>query len=117
MKLDKKSLAAYAASQRAPFEKMLQEFVETPSVSSEPERQGDIRRCAELAAQAIRDFGGQADILETDGNPLIHGRFDVGGSGAPTVTVYNHMDVQPASRETEPWRTDPFTFVKEGDRY
>jgi acetylornithine deacetylase/succinyl-diaminopimelate desuccinylase-like protein len=46
----------------------------------------------------------------------VHGRFDA-GRGAPTVTVYNHLDVQPASRESEPWRTDPFVFTKEGDRY
>ncbi|HEX3108223.1 MAG TPA: M20/M25/M40 family metallo-hydrolase, partial [Thermoanaerobaculia bacterium] len=31
--------------------------------------------------------------------------------------VYNHLDVQPASRETEPWKTDPFVFTKQGDRY
>jgi acetylornithine deacetylase/succinyl-diaminopimelate desuccinylase-like protein len=37
--------------------------------------------------------------------------------GRPTVTVYNHLDVQPASRETEPWRTEPFTFTKQGDAY
>ena len=27
------------------------------------------------------------------------------------------MDVQPASRETEPWDTEPFAFTKKGDRY
>jgi len=116
MKLDKKSLSKYAENQRALFEKTLKEFVEIPSVSSEPERLPEIRRCAELAAKTIRDFGGKASILETPGNPLVHGRFDVGGN-APTVTVYNHLDVQPASRETEPWTTDPFTFIKQGDRY
>jgi len=116
MKLDKKSLSKYAENQRALFEKTLKEFVEIPSVSSEPERLPEIRRCAKLAAKTIRDFGGKASILETPGNPLVHGRFDVGGN-APTVTVYNHLDVQPASRETEPWTTDPFTFIKQGDRY
>jgi acetylornithine deacetylase/succinyl-diaminopimelate desuccinylase-like protein len=116
MRLDKESLSKYAENQRAPFEAALKEFVEIPSVSSEPERLPEIRRCAELAAKTIRDHGGQASILETPGNPLVHGRFDVRG-GAPTVTVYNHLDVQPASRETEPWTTDPFTFIKQGDRY
>src|SRR5205085_784694 len=53
---------------------------------------------------------------ETDGHPLVHGRFDVDRK-APTVTVYNHLDVQPASRDTEPWKTDPFVFTKQGDRY
>ena len=116
MKIEKKALASWAASERAKFEETLKQFVEIPSVSAEPERAGDIRRCADAAAQLIRDFGGEAKILETVGNPLIHGRF-VASKKAPTLTIYNHMDVQPASRETEPWNTDPFVFTKEGDRY
>ncbi|HEX3108809.1 MAG TPA: M20/M25/M40 family metallo-hydrolase, partial [Thermoanaerobaculia bacterium] len=116
MKLDKKELTRWAASQRDDFEATLKEFVETPSVSSEPERAGDIRRAADLAASKIREFGGEASVLETAGYPLIHGRFNLDKS-APTVTVYNHLDVQPASQETEPWKTDPFVFTKEGDRY
>jgi len=116
MKLDKKSLSDFAKNQRTAFESALKDFVEIPSVSSEPERLPDIRRMAELAAKTIADHGGEASILETDGNPLVHGRFDV-GDGAPTVTIYNHLDVQPASRETEPWNSDPFTFTKSGDRY
>lgn len=116
MKLDKKSLSDFAKDQRAEFESTLKDFVEVPSVSSEPERLPDIRCMAELAAKTIADFGGEASILETNGNPLVHGRFDV-GDGVPTVTIYNHLDVQPASRATEPWNTDPFAFTKEGDRY
>ena len=116
MKLDKKSLSDFAKNQRAAFESALKDFVEIPSVSSEPERLPDIRRMAELAAKTIADFGGEASILETGGNPLVHGRFDI-GDGAPAVTVYNHLDVQPASRETEPWNSDPFTCTKSGDRY
>jgi acetylornithine deacetylase/succinyl-diaminopimelate desuccinylase-like protein len=116
MNLDKKSLLAWARDHRADFESTLQQFVETPSVSAEPERADDIRRCAELAQAKIREFGGEATILETDGYPLVHGRFQT-GPDLPTVTVYNHLDVQPASRETEPWKTDPFVFTKSGDRY
>ncbi len=116
MNVDKKALAKWASGERERFETALREFVEIPSVSAEPERQGDIRRCAEAAARLIRDFGGASQILETDGNPIIHGRFDV-SDNAPTLTIYNHMDVQPASRETEPWDTDPFVFTRKGDRY
>jgi acetylornithine deacetylase/succinyl-diaminopimelate desuccinylase-like protein len=116
MILDKKSLVAFANKERDHFEAVLRDFVEIPTVSAEPERAADIRRCAERAAATIREFGGQSSILETDGYPLVHGRFD-SGSKLPTVTVYNHLDVQPASRETEPWNTDPFVFTKEGNRY
>jgi len=116
MNLSKNELLAFARGERERFERTLRQFVEVPTVSSEPERQPDIRRCADLAAQTIREFGGEPRILETAGNPIIHGRFDQ-NSGGPTVTIYNHLDVQPASRETEPWDSDPFTFTRNGDRY
>jgi acetylornithine deacetylase/succinyl-diaminopimelate desuccinylase-like protein len=116
MKVDKKELTAWAARERDRFEDTLKQFVEIPSVSADPGHQKDVRRCADAAAQLIRDFGGEAKIYETAGNPLVHGRFDV-SANAPTLTVYNHMDVQPASKATEPWNTEPFTFAKEGDRY
>jgi len=116
MAVDKASLQEFADRERDRFEQTLKEFVEIPTVSSEPERRPDIRRCADLAARTIRDFGGTASILETAGNPIVHGRFE-GPAGAPSVTIYNHLDVQPASRETEPWSTDPFTFTRQGDRY
>jgi acetylornithine deacetylase/succinyl-diaminopimelate desuccinylase-like protein len=116
MSLEKKPLVAFANKERDRFETALRQFVDIPTVSADADRLPDIRRCAELAASTIRDFGGEADVLETDGNPIVHGRFN-SGSNLPTVTVYNHLDVQPASRETEPWTTDPFTFVQNGDRY
>src|SRR5436305_2224289 len=116
MNLDKKSLHAFAERERTAFESALQEFVEIPTVSSEPGRQGDIRRCADRAASLIRELGGEAEVLETAGNPLVHGTFN-GSAGAPSVTIYNHLDVQPASRETEPWDSDPFVFTKQGNRY
>jgi acetylornithine deacetylase/succinyl-diaminopimelate desuccinylase-like protein len=116
MSIDKASLVAFAKRERDRFERTLKEFIEIPTVSSEPPRQRDIRRCAELAAQTIREFGGEPAILETAGNPIVHGRFDA-QPGAPSVTIYNHLDVQPASRDSEPWDTDPFCFTKDGDRY
>ncbi|HWW61522.1 MAG TPA: M20/M25/M40 family metallo-hydrolase [Thermoanaerobaculia bacterium] len=116
MKIDKKELSRWAANERDSFESTLKNLVEIPSVSADPSRLGDIRRCAEEAVSLIRSFGGEARLLETDGNPLVHGRFDA-GRDFPTVTIYNHLDVQPASRETEPWNTDPFAFTKDGDRY
>lgn len=113
---DRKSLVAWAKSERDRFEKSLKQIVEIPSVSADPEHQKDIVRCADAAAQLIRDFGGEASILETAGNPIVHGRFTQ-GDDLPTLTIYNHMDVQPASRETEPWDTEPFEFTQKGDRY
>lgn len=116
MNIEKKALTAWAKAERDSFEATLKQFVEIPSVSADPAHAQDIRRCADAAAQLIRDFGGEAKILETDGHPMIHGKFTTSAK-AKTLTVYNHMDVQPASKETEPWKTDPFVFTKDGDRY
>jgi acetylornithine deacetylase/succinyl-diaminopimelate desuccinylase-like protein len=96
MKLEKKDLMRWAASQRDEFESTLKELVETQSVSADPDRKDDIRAAAGFAANKIRELGGEASILETAGYPLVHGRFTLDKS-APTITVYNHLDVQPAS--------------------
>ena len=117
MALDRKDLQEFARRERGAFESLLAEFVEVPSVSADPERKRDVERIAELGAATLRRFGATADIHRIPGGPpLVLGAF---GSepGRPTVTVYNHLDVQPASKETEPWRTEPFEFTVEGDTY
>jgi acetylornithine deacetylase/succinyl-diaminopimelate desuccinylase-like protein len=108
------ALRAFATDHRATFEKELKTLVEIPSVSADPARAGDVRRCAEAAKNLFERFGGKAEILETAGNPLIHGWFGEDAAHR-TITVYNHMDVQPAN-EPE-WLADPFTFVVDGDTY
>ena len=112
--LTREALAQFAAESRAAFEAELKTLVEIPSISADPDHQGDIRRCAEAARSLFERHGGKAEILETSGNPFIHGWFGEDPSQR-TITVYNHMDVQPAN-EPE-WLADPFTFVVEGDTY
>ena len=114
--LEKDALLAAARSSRARFESLLKDFVERPTVSTDPEHKADIADGVKLAEETVRRFGGTARVLETGGNPIVLGRWGEDPSH-PTVTVYNHLDVQPASRETEPWETDPFTFTVKGDRY
>jgi acetylornithine deacetylase/succinyl-diaminopimelate desuccinylase-like protein len=116
MPVDKKSLQAFAKRERASFEKTLQQFVNVPTVSSDPDRTADMQRGVELAVETIKQFGGKATVIKTAGFPIVSGVFN-SARNAPTVTVYNHMDVQPASRQTEPWTSEPFTFTKEGDKY
>ena len=114
--LEKDSLLSFAQKNREPFESLLKEFVEVPTISADPTKKTAIHEGAKLAADTIRRFGGVATILETDGNPIVHGAWG-NNPGWPTVTVYNHLDVQPASKETEPWETEPFVFTQAGDRY
>ena len=116
MPVDKKPLQAFARRERENFESTLEELVNVPTVSSDPNRVADIRRGVDCAVETIRRFGGKPTVIKTAGFPIVSGVFN-GARNAPTVTVYNHMDVQPASRETEPWTSDPFTFTKQGDKY
>ena len=116
MPFTRPDLERFAARQRDRFEGLLKDFVEVPSISAEPGRKADVERCAELGASTIRAFGGRAEIHRVPGgNPIVLGSFE-SGKGRPTVTVYNHLDVQPASKETEPWRTEPFELTEAGRR-
>ncbi|MFQ5600901.1 MAG: M20/M25/M40 family metallo-hydrolase [Candidatus Krumholzibacteriia bacterium] len=113
-RVDVGSLKRYVDSSRAEFEDRLGALVEIPTVSMDPEREADIQNGAELATQYIQDVGGQAQIVPTAGHPVVVGHLDV---GAPrTLTIYNHMDVQPASIE-DGWEHEPFVFRKADGRY
>jgi acetylornithine deacetylase/succinyl-diaminopimelate desuccinylase-like protein len=115
-KLSREALRAFAERNRARFESLLKDFVERPTVSVDPSRKPAIADCVRLACDTIKAFGGVPEVLPTAGHPIVHGVFGNDAS-RPTVTVYNHLDVQPASKETEPWETEPFVFTKKGDRY
>lgn len=107
-------LDSFIRSSREDFENKLGELVEIPTISMEPDRKDDIRRGAELARQYLESVGARAEIVETPGNPVVFGQIEKGAS-YPTVTVYNHIDVQPANADE--WHKAPFTFFKENGRY
>ncbi|MFZ4986431.1 MAG: M20/M25/M40 family metallo-hydrolase [Blastocatellia bacterium] len=105
---------SYVSSVRGEFEEKLAAMVETPSVSSDPDHQPDIIRCGELAAQYLREAGAEAEPVATAGNPVVFGSI-ITDPKNPTVTIYNHIDVQPA--DPSEWNKAPFVFNKVGDRY
>lgn len=107
-------LESYIRSVRPQFEDLLAQMVETPSISSDPDRVKDIHRTATLGMQYLKHFGAQARLVNTGGYPVVSGGWQV-GKQYPTLTIYNHLDVQPA-QEPE-WRQEPFAFRKEGNRY
>jgi acetylornithine deacetylase/succinyl-diaminopimelate desuccinylase-like protein len=108
------NIGEYISGVREEFETKLAALVEAPSVSSDPERLGDIRKCGELAAEFLRGVGAEAELVETPGNPVVFGSL-VTDKKNPTVTIYNHLDVQPA--DPAEWHKSPFVFNREGDRY
>ena len=66
--------------------------------------------CAKMGAELLREAGAQVDIVDTGGFPLVLGRF-IQDPSFPTVTVYNHLDVQPA--DGEGWHTPPFKLTRD----
>jgi acetylornithine deacetylase/succinyl-diaminopimelate desuccinylase-like protein len=107
-------LNSYIQSNRRKFEDALGQLVEVPSVSMDPERAADMQRAATLASQLLHDLGAEAQVIQTKGHPIVAGGWTVDPS-FPMVTVYNHLDVQPA-QEPE-WRQSPFAFKNEQGLY
>jgi len=107
-------LDTYVVEHRAQYEDLLGRMVEIPSISMDPARANDMRRMADLAAQVLTNMGAESRIVETGGYPIVAGGWTAGAQ-YPTVTIYNHLDVQPA-QEPE-WQQQPFVFKNEGGIY
>jgi acetylornithine deacetylase/succinyl-diaminopimelate desuccinylase-like protein len=94
------------------FEEGLAALCAIPSVSMDPGRKAEMGACAKLGADMLREAGARVDVIDTGGFPMVIGRF-FRGAAFPTVTVYNHLDVQPG--DGEGWRTPPFKLTRDGD--
>ncbi|MFN0205206.1 MAG: M20/M25/M40 family metallo-hydrolase [Planctomycetota bacterium] len=113
MPIDRNTAARRVDSLRKDYESALAELVEIRSISSDPARAGDVRRCGEAAVRWIQKLGGTARLVETDGNPVVVGK--LGNGGGRPVTFYNHLDVQPAGGPE--WVRPPFEFINDNGRY
>lgn len=107
-------IEAYIKGARRLYERTLGEMVEIPSVSMDPAHAGDVRRMARYASGLLREVGAEARVIETKGHPIVSGGWTT-GPGRPTVTIYNHLDVQPAQEPQ--WRQRPFAFRNERGLY
>ena len=97
----------YIAQSRTHFEGLLRQLVEVPTVSADPAHAGDIAAGAAMARQVLESMGAIAEVVPTPGNPVVIGRLGADPT-AQTLTIYNHLDVQPA-QEPE-WVSEPFKF-------
>ncbi len=104
---NERQLRTFITTARPKFEDLLGQMVELPSISMDSSRKGDIRRVADLAVQYLVEMGAKAQVVETGGYPIVSGGWTTGAE-YPTVTIYNHLDVQPA-QEPE-WKHPPFAF-------
>jgi acetylornithine deacetylase/succinyl-diaminopimelate desuccinylase-like protein len=97
----------------------LDELLRIPSISADPARVDDVVLAAEWVRDFIRAAGGEAELIATEGHPLVIGEFRAsqGADEAPTVIAYGHFDVQPEA-PLELWESPPFEpTVRDGWLY
>jgi acetylornithine deacetylase/succinyl-diaminopimelate desuccinylase-like protein len=93
----------------------LAEFVSIPTIGAEPEHAEDMQRGGQWLADKLTRIGMEnATVHPTaTGHPVVTAEW-LHAEGQPTVLVYGHFDVQPVTGQ--PWDTDPFAPVIEGNR-
>jgi acetylornithine deacetylase/succinyl-diaminopimelate desuccinylase-like protein len=102
----------YSRAHAERFRQELHELLRIPSLSGDPAHAGDVRRAAEWLAEHLRGLGAQnVAVMETAGHPVTYGEWLGAGPDKPTVLVYGHYDVVPASIE-DGWDTEPFEPVE-----
>ena len=105
----------YAQEHQEAHLRELMDFLRIPSVSTQPEHDGDTEAAAHWLARQMRQAGlKNVRVLETEGHPLVYGDWLHAGEDRPTVLVYGHYDVQPAE-PLEQWQTPPFEPTVRGD--
>jgi acetylornithine deacetylase/succinyl-diaminopimelate desuccinylase-like protein len=124
---------AFAQENKGRFVEELKALLRIPSISTDPERVGDVRRAAEFVAAELKRIGmenvrliettipeeviagasGEARMVRARiGHPLVyadwlHAAQAADGKARPTVLCYGHYDVQPAEPLDE-WKSPPF---------
>lgn len=100
-------VAAFIAKAQPRFNAELQAFVRIPSVSNDPGRAADVKRCAEWLSSQLTRIGLQrVRLIPTARHPIVYGEW-IGAPGRPTLLVYGHYDVQPADPLHE-WKIPAF---------
>jgi acetylornithine deacetylase/succinyl-diaminopimelate desuccinylase-like protein len=95
---------------------LLLEFLRFPSVSTDPSRATAVAQCADWLAGQIRDAGLSAEVIPTQGHPVVLAR-NAHLPGKPTVLIYGHYDVQPEDPVGQ-WHSSPFEpVVRDGVIY
>lgn len=108
-----KRAVTYARTYRPKFLSELKEFLRFPSVSSQPQRRDDVKRCAQWLARHLQTIGlEQVRVIPTRGNPIVYASW-MRAANSPTVIIYGHYDVLPGEPIAE-WATPPFTPTTKG---
>ncbi|MEX0991769.1 MAG: M20/M25/M40 family metallo-hydrolase [Actinomycetota bacterium] len=93
----------------------LERLVRIPSVAFDGFPWEPVTEAAELTAELFSHAGVETRLIQMPvGAPFVYGEL-AGATGAPTVLLYAHYDVQPAG-ELADWDTPPFEPVRADGR-
>ncbi len=65
---------SYLRDNRERFVSELIEFLSIPSISSQPQHNGDVRECAKWLGNHLANIGLETALIETKGHPIVLGR-------------------------------------------
>ncbi len=100
------AIASYVQSHQRAIVNELIELLSIPNVAAD---RGHIRQNAMSLRRLLEKHGMRAEVLETDGNPLVFGELPVPGA-TRTVLFYAHYDGQPV--DPQRWKQrDPFVPI------
>lgn len=103
--------------QRSAATAELFEFLRIPSISARSEHRADVAKAAAWLADKLVAAGLNAEVIATEGHPIVIGEWRGAGPEAPTYLVYGHYDVQPVE-PLELWHSPPFEpTVRDGRIY
>jgi acetylornithine deacetylase/succinyl-diaminopimelate desuccinylase-like protein len=104
-------------SRKTQYLEDLKTLLRIPSVSTDPERKDQVRKCADEVARQMKEAGlKNVEIMDTPGHPVVYGDYMVDGD-APTALIYGHYDVQPED-PIELWTSPPFEpTIRDGKLY
>ena len=104
-------------SRKTQYLEDLKTLLTIPSVSTDPARKDEVRRCAQEVAKQMKEAGLQGvEIMDTPGHPVVYGEYKA-GEGLPTALIYGHYDVQPED-PIELWTSPPFEpTIRDGKLY
>jgi acetylornithine deacetylase/succinyl-diaminopimelate desuccinylase-like protein len=92
------------------------DWLRIPSISTGTPDRDALRRAAEWVCERVRGAGGHCDLVELGGgNPIAVGELRASRTGAPTVLIYGHYDVQSVG-DPAAWQSPPFEPEVRGGR-
>lgn len=102
----------YVAEHRDRTIARLQAFCRQPSIAAQGVGMAEM---AELVRRTLLELGARAELIPTDGYPVVVGRLE--GATPKTLMFYNHYDVQPPE-PLDLWDSPPFAAkIRDGHLY